>query len=71
MSDEYESLGEFIIVKTTDAAIAIDMGEVDEDGKPEWQWLPRSVVDEGEIMDEGQEYEIDVKAWFLEKEGLV
>lgn len=62
---DYEELGSFIIVKATDQAIAIDMGD------DEWTWLPRSVVEDGDDMEEGEEYEINVQTWFAEKEGLV
>lgn len=68
---DYESFGEHKIVKVTDAAVAIDTGELDGKGRPEWQWIPRSVIEDGDLLDEGEEYELEVEMWFLEKEGLV
>lgn len=60
----YEELGEFIVVRATDLAVAIDMGD------EELTWLPRSVVEDGEDMEEGKAYVMNVKTWFVEKEGL-
>jgi hypothetical protein len=65
---DFKELGEFVIVKATDLAVAIDTG----DEELAWLvWLPRSVVEGGEDMEEGGEYEISVKSWFAKKEGLV
>ena len=63
--DQYEPFGEHRIVMETDLAIAIDDG----DGK--LQWFPRSVVRDSGSMGVDEKHELEVKRWFLEKEGLV
>lgn len=63
-SNGYVTLGEFTVMRVTDRAIAIDMEDT------EWTWLPRSVVEEGEDMEEFERYGINVRAWFAKKEGL-
>lgn len=61
----YESYGEHAIVVETDLAIAVD------DDLGGLQWFPKSVVKDSEEMRVGEKHELEVKQWFLEKEGLV
>ena len=71
MSD-YETLGEYRIERATDQAVAIDNDDgFDEHGRQILQWIPRSVIEDGDLLQEGLEYELEVELWFLEKEGLV
>jgi hypothetical protein len=63
--DLYESYGKHKIRVETDLAIAVEneFGDL--------QWFPRSVVRDSGSMGIGEEHELEVKRWFLEKEGLV
>lgn len=63
--DLYESYGEHTIRVETDLAIAVD----DEGGG--LRWFPRSVVKDSDSMGVGEKHELEVRRWFLEKEGLV
>lgn len=51
-----------VVLKTTDAAILLgtDLGEI---------WMPRSVCEGGEEVDEGDE-EVRIQRWKAEAEGL-
>lgn len=61
--DEHETF-EGRVIKTTTAAVLIATPDGDE------IWFPRSVIDGGAGLDEGDE-DPAVARWFLEKEGLV
>ena len=34
-------------------------------------WIPLSVIEDGEAVDEGEDQDLNVETWFLKKEGLV
>lgn len=54
-----------VIVKhVTERALLCDLGAGDV------HWIPRSVVENGNALEEGYAGTIEVAAWFAEKEGL-
>ena len=68
MSDEGYNLGEVKVVRTTDGAILVKDGDLDDE-----TWIPKSVVhDDSEIYgnpDIGEQGEMIVETWFARKEG--
>lgn len=52
------------IETTTDAAVlaVIDGDEL---------WIPRSVIEDGNSVEEGDDDSLEVAKWFAEKEGLI
>lgn len=70
MSDKYTTLS-VLCLRQSDAAILVTVHE----GLPEEDdiWIPKSLVAEDDVADfkdDGKEREIDVKRWFLKKEGI-
>lgn len=59
----YSTLDIDTVVKTTDRAVLVEVGG-------EEYWIPRSVIEDGDELDEGDNGEIEVADWFLRKEGL-
>lgn len=55
------------VVHTTDKAILI---ATDDQGSLKQFWIPRSVIEDGEEVEEGEALDIHVETWWLEKEGL-
>jgi hypothetical protein len=61
---QYEAIGGEV-VKTTDAAVLVDL----KDGSDQ-KWVPRSVCEDGDSLEEGDD-DLRVEKWFAEKEGLI
>jgi hypothetical protein len=59
--DDYVAV-DAVVIKTTEAAVLLgtDLGKV---------WVPRSVCEGGEDIDEGDE-EVRIRRWKAEAEGL-
>lgn len=55
------------IAAVTDKAILVEVGSRGE------HWIPRSVIEDGEEINEddiGEDLEFMVESWFVDKEGL-
>lgn len=61
---EYETLHvdvEFVTMKSI-KVVNEEFGEV---------FIPISVIEDGDMIEEGHDQDINVEAWFCEKEGLI
>ncbi len=54
---------EGVVIRTTDLAVLV------EDDIGAQTWIPRSVCEEGDSLEEGDD-DVRVERWFAEKEGL-
>lgn len=73
MPDEYFELSATFISETV-LAVFIEDGTRDSDGKRNAYWIPKSLIEEPNVLDQlkhGEAFELSVKTWFLEKEGIV
>jgi hypothetical protein len=64
-----EELGIGTVVKATDKAVLVDLGEIGEE-----KWIPRSVLggeEDADEIDEGYVGDIVVQRWWAVKEQLV
>ncbi len=53
------------VIKTTEKAVLV----FEEDNEREL-WIPRSVIEDGESVEEDEDLDLNVESWFCEKEGL-
>lgn len=60
---------DYVTIEIDKIKRATDLAVLAEIGGSEY-WIPRSVIEDGDDLDEGDFGEINVAEWFAQKEGL-
>lgn len=57
------------VAYTTDKAVWFYLPDAvdDDDGT----WIPRSLIEDGDQVEEDEDVDLNVETWFCEKEGLI
>jgi hypothetical protein len=54
------------VIATTEKAVLCAFAE----GSVQQCWIPRSVISDGDVVEEDDNLSLDVEEWFVNKEGL-